>query len=325
MLSLRLSVLALLGVITCLSHGQAQTYPQRPVRMIVPAAAGGALDVVGRSVAESLSAMLGQQAVIENMGGSGGMIGAGHVARAAPDGYTILLHQPGLAAGVALYPKLNFKVEKDLAGIGLVSVGPLMIVGRSSLPVSDIRELRDWADKNNHRLTFGHPGAGSMGHFCGALMMQALAAPIDLVGYRGGGPALADTIAGHIDLTCVSVNYGVEQVKSGTLKGFGITSREISPAAPDMEPLGARHPELDLPFWLALFAPAGTPRPIIAQLNVALRKSFSDPKVLKTFELTGMSVYPENQRSPEAATELLAREILRLGDIVRANKISVMQ
>jgi tripartite-type tricarboxylate transporter receptor subunit TctC len=304
---------------------QAQTYPQRPIRVIVPAAAGGGLDVIGRSIAESMSGILGQQLVIENVGGGGGMIGAGQVARAEPDGYTILLHQPGLAAGATLYPKLNFKVDKDLVGVGLVSVGPLMIVGRSSLPARDIRELKEWAIKTNHRLTFGHPGAGSTGHFCGALMKQALGAPVDLVGYRGAGPAIADVIAGHIDLTCVAVNYGVEQAKAGTLKGFGVTSREISPAAPDMEALAVRYPELDLPFWLALFAPSGTPRPIIDHLNGALQKSLADPKVLRTFELSGMSAFPESQRKPEAAMELLVREIPRLGDIIRANKIGVGQ
>ncbi len=136
---------------------------------------------------------------------------------------------------------------------------------------------------------------------------------------------MADTIAGHIDLTCVGLNFGVEQMQAGTLKGFGITSREVSPAAPKTEALGAAYPDLDLPYWHALFAPVGTPRPIIEKLNAALRKSFSDPRVLKIFELNGMTLYSEDQRRPEAATDLLKSEIKRLGDVIRSQNIRVSQ
>jgi tripartite-type tricarboxylate transporter receptor subunit TctC len=299
----------------------AQSYPTRPIVLVVPYAVGGGTDAVGRAVGESMSAALGQQVLIENLGGGGGTIGAARVARAAPDGYTILLHQPGLAAAVALYPNMGFDPEKDLTGIGLVSIGPLMIVGRSTLPANTMEELVEWAKRNNHRLSFGHPGAGSMGHFCGELMAKATGAPIDLVPYRGGGPAMADTIGGHIDLTCVGLNFGVEQMKAGALKGFGITSRDPSPAAPKTEPLGRAFAELELPYWHALFAPAGTPRPIIDRLNGALQKSLSDPRVLKVFELNGMTLYPEDQRRPEHATDLLASEIKRLGDLVRTQNI----
>jgi tripartite-type tricarboxylate transporter receptor subunit TctC len=303
----------------------AQAYPQRPVTMIVPYAAGGGTDAVGRAIGESMSAALGQQVIIENAGGGGGTIGAVRAARAAPDGYTILLHQPGLAAAVGLYPNFGINPEKDLAGIGLVSVGPLMIVGKKALAADTIKDLVEDAKKSNRRLTFGHPGAGSMGHFCGELMQQALKAPIDLVPYRGGGPAMADTIAGHIDLTCVGLNFGVEQMASGTLKGFGITSREPFAGAAKVEALGRNYPELDLPYWHALFAPTGTPQPIVARLNEALRKSFTDPRVLKVFESNGMLLYPEAERTPEAATKLLASEVKRLGDLVRTQNIKVAQ
>ncbi len=321
----RWSALLVVAALSGASAGYAQGFAERPITMIVPYAAGGGTDAVGRAIAESMSASLGQQVIIENAGGGGGSIGAARVARAAPDGYTILLHQPGLAAAVSLYSNIGFNPEKDLVGIGLVNIGPLMIVGRSTLPADTMKGLTEWAKQSGHRLRFGHPGAGSMGHFCGALMEQATGAPIDLVPYRGGGPAMADTIAGHIDLTCVGLNFGVEQMQAGTLKGFGITSREASPAAAKVEPLGVAYPDLDLPYWHALFAPAGTPRPIIDRLNAALQKSFSDPRVLKVFELNGMALYPENQRGPEAATELLRSEVKRLGDVVRSQNIRVSQ
>jgi tripartite-type tricarboxylate transporter receptor subunit TctC len=307
------------------SSGHTQGFPQRPITMIVPYAAGGGTDAIGRAIGESMAATLGQPVIIENAGGGGGTIGAVRAARAAPDGYTILLHQPGLAAAVALYPNFGVNPEKDLVGVGLVNVGSLMIVGHKSLPAETAKDLVDWAKRTGKRLTFGHPGAGSMGHFCGALMEQALKAPIDLVPYRGGGPAMADTIAGHINLTCVGINFGVEQMEAGTLKGFGITGREPFPAAPKVEPLGIAYPDLDLPYWHALFAPVGTPQPVINRLNEALRKSFSDPRVLKVFESNGMTLYPESQRGPEAAAKLLASEVKRLGELVRAQNIKVAQ
>jgi tripartite-type tricarboxylate transporter receptor subunit TctC len=314
-----------LWALACAPMAHAQAYPERPITLVVPYAAGGGTDAVGRAIGESMSTALGQQVVIENAGGGGGTIGAARVARAAPDGYTILLHQPGLAAAVALYPNMGFNPAKDLVGVGRVNVGPLMIVGRSSLPADDMKGLVAWAKSTNRPLKFGHPGAGSMGHFCGALMAKATGAPIDLVPYRGGGPAMADTIAGHIDLTCVGLNFGVEQMQAGTLKGFGITSGEVSPAAAKVEPLGKAYPELDLPYWHALFAPAGTPAPIIEKLNAALQKSFSDARVLKVFELNGMTLYPDDQRRPAAATELLSSEIKRLGELVRSQNIQVSQ
>ena len=302
----------------------AQTFPTRPVTMIVPYAAGGGTDAVGRAVAESMSTALGQQVIIENVGGAGGMIGAARAARAAPDGYTIMLHQPGLAAGPSLYPKTDLNIDRDFVGIGLVSIGPLMIVGRSSLPADDYKGLVTWAKQGNYALKFGHPGVGSMGHFCAELMRSA-GAPIALVAYRGGGPAMADTIAGHIDLTCVGVNYGVEQMKGGTLKGYGVTSSEVSSGAPTVEALGATYPALDLPYWHALFAPANTPKAVVDRLNGALRQSLKDPKVLRTFELNGMTAYPEDRRYPAAATELLAVEVKRLSEVIRTNQIGVSE
>jgi tripartite-type tricarboxylate transporter receptor subunit TctC len=321
----QLPMLMILGALASVLPAKAQSYPERPVTIVVPYAAGGGTDAVGRAIAESMATSLGQQVIIENAGGGGGTIGAGRVARATPDGYTILLHQPGLAAAVALYPNMGFNPAKDLVGVGRVNVGPLMIVGRSTLPAKSMKELIEWSKSSGHTLKFGHPGAGSMGHFCGALMAKATGAPIDLVPYRGGGPAMADTIAGHVDLTCVGLNFGVEQMQAGTLKGFGITSNEVSPAARQVEALGKTYPELNLPYWHALFAPAGTPKPIIEKLNSALQKSFSDPKVLKVFELNGMTLYPEGQRRPEAATELLGSEIKRLCELVRGQNIQVSQ
>ncbi|MDP2409500.1 MAG: tripartite tricarboxylate transporter substrate-binding protein [Pseudolabrys sp.] len=303
------------------SPAAAQNFPTRPITMIVPFAAGGGTDAVGRAIADTMSSALGQTVVIENAGGGGGTIGAVRAARAAPDGYTILLHQPGLAAAVSLYPKFGINPEKDLVGVGLVNVGSLMIVGHKSLQGDTLKDLVDGAKKSGKKLTFGHPGAGSMGHFCGALLQQALQAPIDLVPYRGGGPAMADTIAGHVDLTCVGLNFGVEQMEAGTLKGFGITGREPFAPAPKVEPLAIAYPDLDLPYWHALFAPAGTPQPIIDRLNAALRKSFSDPRVQKIFASNGMAVYPESQHGPEAATTLLSSEIKRLGEVIRVHNI----
>jgi tripartite-type tricarboxylate transporter receptor subunit TctC len=318
------AALGALVSVVCATAAWAQNYPTRPITLIVPFAAGGTTDAIGRVIAEHMSGTLGQQLVIENVGGGGGMIGAGRVARAAPDGYTILLHQPGLAAGVSLYSKLQFDVEKDLIGVGLVNAGPLIIAGHKSIPANTAAELVKWMKESGRHAKFAHAGAGAIGHLCAAIFAQAVGAQVDMIPYRGGGPALSDTVAGHADLTCASIIIVMEHVKAGNLKGFGIAGKERFAGLPQVESLvQAGYPALNLEFWHALFAPAGTPRPIIDKLNAAMRRAVVDPKVVKTFDDNGLKPYPAEEQTPEKTTALLKSEIARWGDVIRANKIEV--
>ena len=300
----------------------AQTYPNRPITMIVPFAAGGTTDAIARVLSDSLSQSLGQQIIIENVGGGGGTLGAARAARTAPDGYTIMLHQPGLAAGMTLYPKLPFDAEKDFIGVGLVNNSASIIAGRSTIPANSVADVVRWMKEPGRNAKVAHAGVGSFGHLCGVLFVQEVGATVDQIPYRGGGPALNDVVAGHADLSCLSVTIAAELIKAGKLKGFGILGKDRFAGLPDVESLWqAGYKGLDLQFWHALFVPAGTPRPVVDRLNAALRQSFANARVRKAFDDNGMEAYPAEQQSPEAATALLKSEIKRWGEVIRANNI----
>lgn len=304
------------------SAASAQTYPNRPITFVVPFAAGGATDAIARILNDSLTQTLGQQVVIETVGGAGGMIGAARVARAAPDGYTILLHQVGLAAGMTLYPNPTFDAEKDLIGIGLVNTSSSVITGRKALPPNTMAELVKWM-KENPNSKVAHAGVGAFGHLCGVLFVRDVGATADQIPYRGGGPALNDLVAGHADLSCLSAAVIEPQVKGGNLKAYGIIGKTRFAGLPDVPTLvELGYKNLDLDFWHILFAPAGTPRPIIDQLNAALRQTLTDPKVKDAFTKAGMELYPAGQDTPDIATAMLKSEVKRWGDVIRANKIT---
>jgi tripartite-type tricarboxylate transporter receptor subunit TctC len=300
----------------------AQTYPARTITLIIAFPPGGATDAVARPVIDSMSQTLGQQIVIEYVGGAGGTLGAARAARAAPDGYTILIHQPGLPIGAALYPKLAFDVEKDFTGIGIVANMATVMVGRASLP-DTLPDLVKTMKASGQTAKVAHAGVGSFGHICGVLFAQEVGIKADQIPYRGGGPALNDTVAGHADLSCPSAAIAVELVKAGKLKGYGIFGRKRFAGMPEVPHfVEAGYPSLDMTFWQTLFAPTGTPRPVIDRLNTALREALRNPRVLDVFEKNGMEPFPPGEQTPEAATALLKREIKRWGDVVRANNIT---
>jgi tripartite-type tricarboxylate transporter receptor subunit TctC len=300
----------------------AQTYPNRPITLVVPFPAGGATDAIARMIQDSMSETLGQQVVIENVGGAGGMIGAARVARAQPDGYTLLLHQVAMAAGVTLYPKLAFEAEKDFSPIGVVNISASTIAVRASLPASNMAELVRWMKEPGQNAKIAHAGVGSFGHLCGVLFAQEIGAPATQVPYRGGGPALNDLVAGHADLSCLSAAITAPLVNNGNLKVYGIVGRNRFaglPGIPTMSQAGYKN--LDLDFWHILFAPAGTPQPAVDKLNAALRRTLGDAKVKEAFDKGGMELFPADQQTAEAASAMLKTEIKRWGDVIRANNI----
>ena len=301
----------------------AQTYPTRAITLVIAFPPGGATDAVARPGAEAMSPTLGQQIVIEYVGGGGGTIGAARVARAAPDGYTILIHQTGLAVGMSLYPKLSFDAEKDFEGIGIVANMATVMVGRATLPANSLPELIRWMKEPGTTAKMAHAGVGSFGHVCGVMFVQEIGAKADQIPYRGGGPVLNDVIAGHADLSCLSAAVAVDLVKAGKLKGYAVFGNKRFgglPEVPHFVETGYR--TLDLPFWQTLFAPAGTPRPVIDRLNAALREALRNPKVLDAFEKNGMEAYPPAEQTPEAAMSLLQREVKRWGDVVRVHNMT---
>jgi tripartite-type tricarboxylate transporter receptor subunit TctC len=299
---------------------QAQNYPTRPVTMIVPFAPGGGTDAVARALGPALGAKLGQSIVIENVSGGAGNIGASRAARATPDGYTLLMHNVAFALNVALYPRLPFDPEKDFTPIAYVNTTPLVHVGRKTLPANSVTELVAWMKSTPPKMA--HPGVGSTGHIAAALLAQAAGVKADHVPYRGGGPALQDVIAGHVDTTAITLQNAIEPVNSGLVKGLGITAPRRAKALPNVpslvEELG---PTVEVLFWNVLVAPAGTPKDIIEKVRISLDAALQDKELLELWEKAGIEVYPPEQRTTEGARALLRKEIERWRQVVRDNNI----
>jgi tripartite-type tricarboxylate transporter receptor subunit TctC len=301
----------------------AQSYPDRPVTMLVAFPPGGVDDTIARMIQPALEKALGQTIVIENLGGAGGMIAATKAAHAAPDGYTILLHQDALAAGMTLHPDRTFGAVKDFVPIGLINTAPTTLAARPTLPPNDIEELLRWMKEPGHNVKIGHPGVGSFGHLADALICQELGWKVTQVPYRGAGPALVDLLSGQVDLGIIGGVVAVPLVKSGKLKAYAIIGRKPYAGLPELKTFGALgHKKLDIDFWHMLLAPAGTPQPIVGKLNAALRAAIADAKVQKLFADGGMETYPSNQETPAAASALLKAEIKLWGDVIRANHIT---
>ena len=307
---------------TMIAPASAQTYPNRPITLIVPYPPGGATDAISRILQESLSQSLGQQVVIENVGGAGGMIAAAKAARAAPDGYTILIHQVALAAGMTMYKNLTFDAEKDFLTIGLINTAASTWASRADLPPSKFDELVRWMKTPEQNVKVAHAGVGSFGHLAGVLVAQELGAKVTQVPYRGAGPALNDLLAGQVDLSSQSAVQAGPLIKAGKIKAYAIIGRTRFAGLPDLPTMGELgYKKLDLDFWHMLLAPAGTPRPIVDRLNAALRHSLADARVKKTFADGGMDLFPPGQQTPEAASALLKSELKLWGDVIRANNI----
>src|SRR5216684_1486359 len=301
----------------------AQTYPSRPITLVVPYPPGGATDAIARIMQDSMSQSLGQQIVIENIGGAGGMIAAARAARAAPDGYTVLLHQVAIAAGMTLYSNLTFDAEKDFVTVGLINTAATTVAARPTLPPTNIGELVRWMKEPGQNTKIAHPGVGSFGHLAGVLLAQEIGGKVTHIPYRGAGPALNDLLAGHVDLSSQSAVVAGPLVKAGKLKAYAIIGRSRFAGLPDLPTMGeVGYKKLDLDFWHMLLVPAGTPRPIIDKVNTALRAAFADAKVQHTFAEGGMDLFPAGEQTPEAAGALLKREIKLWGDVIRANGIS---
>jgi tripartite-type tricarboxylate transporter receptor subunit TctC len=305
------------------SGAWAQTYPERPVTLVVAFAPGGADDATARILQDPLQKALGQPIVIENVSGAGGMIAAAKVAHAEPDGYTILLHQDALAAGMTLYPDRTFDAEKDFAPIGLVNTTTNTLAGRPTLPANNFDELLHWMKEPGQTIRVGHPGVGSFGHLAEVLIFQELGIKVTQVPYRGAGPALVDLLAGQVDLGPISAVVATPLVNSGKLKAYALIGRKPFAGLPQLKTMGQLgYAKADIDFWHMLLAPAGTPRPIIDKLNGALRVALTDAKLRKTYTDGGMDLYPQDEETPEAAANLLTREIKLWGDVIRTNHIA---
>jgi tripartite-type tricarboxylate transporter receptor subunit TctC len=288
------------------------SYPNRPVTMLVPAAAGGPSDTVARLIAEVMSADLGHRVVIENVGGAGGSLGAGRVAKADPDGYTLLLYHIGVATFGALYPKLPYKPAEAFDSVGLVTEVPLTLVGRKDLPAADVGALFDWLKGKGAGATFGTAGVGAVSDLCGRLLTDATGVKLTVVPYRGTGPAMNDLVGGQLDLMCDQTTNTANQIEAGQVKPYAVTTRErikVLPNLPTLEESGVKG--FHLSAWHAVWAPKSTPEPIREKLAASLRKALTDARVTERFAALGTAPVSAELATPAALDERFRSEIAR--------------
>ena len=330
---LKHALLAIVTIVTIVTTGiavgpavGAEAYPQRHISLIVASATGGPADAAARIIAGPMSGFLGQQIIIENAPGGGGMIGATRVARANADGHTLLLHQTGLTIAPSLYPKLGFDVAKDFVPIGLVNTSFSVLVGRKSIPANDFNELLAWMRGPGRPVKFAHPGVGTLGHLATVLFAKSLKTEVNAIPYKGIGPAMADIIGDHVDLVWAGSISAAPLANSGKVKAFAYAADRRNPLLPNIPAVTeVGYPEMAIPFWHALYAPAATPRPIVERLNEALRRALADPQVVKAYKDSGTEAFPPDQWSIEAATAFVQRELDRWAKDVRENNIRVEQ
>ena len=296
----------------------AQDYPSRPITMIVPFSAGGPGDVIARILGTAMSVPLKQSFVIENVVGAGGTLGTNRVAKAAPDGYTLLLMHVGQATAPALYAKLPFDPVGDFAMIGLVTDVPMILVARPNFPAKDLKELIERIRSEGDKMTMGNVGLGSASQLCGLMFMSATDTKLSSVFYKGGGPALNDVIAGHIDVYCDPATGPTPYIQAGTIPGYAITSKKRVPTLPNV-PTSAEAgvSKFDVTTWYGMYAPKNTPKPIVDALVDALQKALKDPALVSRFAELSMAPVEEERATPAALESLLKAEIVKWDRIIK--------
>ncbi|WP_170145931.1 Bug family tripartite tricarboxylate transporter substrate binding protein [Rhodoplanes elegans] len=298
-----------------------QSWPERPITLVVPFAPGGGTDVLARILAPALSESIGGTVVIETVSGAAGNMGSARTARAAPDGYTLLLHNVGFAINAALYRNLPFDSETDLVPIAFVSDSPLVILGRKTIPATTLPELITWMKTSPMPAKLAHAGVGSASHF-GIVPLARAAGRGDMIPYRGGGPAVQDVIAGHADLTASPLQAAVGPAQEGLAKAFAVTSAERAAMLPSVASLGeVLGPKALTNFWSVLMTRAGTPAAVTDKVRVALEAALVQPALLAAFDKAGVTVAAKQYRDEAGARALLRKEIAHWAEIVRDNGI----
>jgi tripartite-type tricarboxylate transporter receptor subunit TctC len=297
----------------------AQSYPERPITIVVPFSAGGPTDTVTRLVGEVMSRDLGQQVVVENVVGAGGTLGAARVAKAEPDGYTLLLYHIGMATSATLYRKLPYVPLESFEYIGLVTEVPMVIVARKDFEPSDLKTLIDYVKANKDKVTYANAGIGAASHLCGMLFMSNIGTKLTTVPYKGTGPALTDLMGGQVDFMCDQTTNTTNQIKAGEIKAYATTTKERLKNLPDIPTASESGLEgMEFGIWHGLYAPKGTPAEAITRLNSALKKALRDETVKQRFAELGTAPASEEEATPEALKAKLESEIGRWKPIIEA-------
>lgn len=312
---------ALMSVAIAGTAAQAQAnYPTRPITIIVPFAAGGPTDVITRIVTQHMSQTLGQQFVVENVVGAGGTLGATRAARATPDGYTLITGHMGThAASVALYPELQYHPEKDFEPIALLAGTPIVILTKKDFPAKTLKEFVEEVKKNSAKMNQAHAGVGSVSHISCILLNSQLGSKPVGIPFNGTGPAMNALIAGQVDYMCDQIVNAVPQIQTGTIKGLAVATPARNPSLPDMPTTAeAGLPAYQASAWNAIFAPKGTPEPILAKLNEAAAKALSDDAVRKRLLELGSDIPGPDGRTRQALGKLVNDEIAKWTPVLKA-------
>jgi tripartite-type tricarboxylate transporter receptor subunit TctC len=314
--------LLLTAVATLFATAAFAEYPEKPVTIVVPFAAGGPTDKVARDFAEALRKPFGGQTVIvENVGGAGGTLGAAKVAKAAPDGHTLLLYHIGMATSPALYRNMPYKTLEDFEYLGLINEVPMTLVGRSTLPANNYAELAKWIDANKGKINLANAGLGAASHLCGLLFQNTLKVDMTTIPYKGTAPAMTDLLGGQVDIMCDQTTNTTGQIEAGKVKAFAVTTtkRLTTPALaklPTLDESGLKG--FNVSIWHGMYAPKGTPKAVVDQINTALRGALKDPEFIKRQEALGAVVVTDARVGGAEHKKFVESEINKWGPAIKA-------
>lgn len=295
----------------------AQGFPSKPVTLIVPFAAGGPSDVIGRLLADHMSRSLGQQVIVENVAGAGGTAGAARLASATADGHTILIHHLALKAAPALYNNLRYDTMTAFEPLGTVNTGPMVITGKMQLAAQNARDFFAYAKQQGDKLTVAHAGVGSNSHLCTVLLGQALGIKPTMVAYRGTGPAMNDLVAGQVDALCDQSTTAVPQIQGGKIRSYAVTSPQRLDVIKDTPTTREAGVDMEMTIWHGLYAPKGTPAEALTRLHSALQAALADAGVNERFASFGTTAFPAAQRTREAHKAMFDTEVQRWAKALR--------
>lgn len=299
----------------------AQEFPSKPVTFVVPFAAGGPTDKVARDLAEAMRKPLNGQIIVENVAGAGGTLGATKVAKASPDGYTLLVYHIGMATSPALYRNLQYKPLEDFEFVGLVNEVPMTLIARPTLAAKNYAELSKWISENKGKVNLANAGLGAASHLCGLLFQSMIKTEMVTVPYKGTGPAMTDLIGGQVDLMCDQTTNTTAQIQGGKVKAYAVTTtkRLTTPALknlPTLDESGLKG--FDVSIWHGVYAPKGTPQPVLDKLNAALKVALKDAEFVQREEALGAVVVSDDRTSPAGHKKFVESEINKWGPVIKA-------
>jgi tripartite-type tricarboxylate transporter receptor subunit TctC len=313
------AVLSAAAALLAPAAATAQSYPARPINLVVPFAAGGPTDVVARMLGAAMAKTLGQTVVIENKIGAGGTIAAAAVARAAPDGYTFLIHHNGMGTAPALYRKLSYNPLTDFEYVSQVIDVPMTLVGRKDLPAKDFKELLAYLKANAAKVNLAHAGLGAVSHLCGMLFRQAVGVDLTTVPYQGTGPAMNALLGGQVDLLCDQTTSTTPFIKAGSVNLYGVTTASRLKTLPDTPTLAEQGlANFQVVVWHGIYAPKGTPREAVEKFGAALRAALKDPSVAARLAELGAVVPPDDKLTPAGLQSWLQQETQRYAPVIKA-------